>query len=252
MRRVPGQGGVQRLALRHGEAGDVGVVRCTQLRPAHDHRVRTGDRDDRRNAVLGHLPDPGERRRVAEPDAQVLPHLHRTADADHPAYQVRAAVAVRHEVGDLDLARLGDPPGDQHERVVDVPPAGVQHGAGWREQPATVILVAEQCSERRRRVEPGQAQPVDAAIASHERPGVAIADQRIILNPKGHPLSLAPAHCVAMGRTVRFLRRELAWGDGRAYWNPCHFRSVGGPDEAPAASRPRPTARPGTVTMTST
>ena len=104
----------------------------------------------------------------------------------HPAHEVGPPVAVRHQVDDLDHAGLGLPPGDEHERVVLV---GARRAAGRAdrgEPPVPVVVVAEQCAERRRRVEARQAEPVDAAVGADERAGVAVADEGVVLDRQGH------------------------------------------------------------------
>ena len=68
-----------------------------------------------------------------------------------------------------------------HERAFAVPPLGVGHLAVRREQPAAVPLVAEQRREAGVRVEAGQAEPVDRAVAADERSRLQVADQAVVL-----------------------------------------------------------------------
>ena len=199
VRRVPGHRDVDGVALVHSEMRHVAVVVRGELRAADDDGVRTGDGDDGAAVLLGTLTDPRERRRIAEPDAQLLHHVHRAADSDDAAHQVGAAVAERHQVGDLDLAGLGHPPGHQHEGVLDIPPAGAHHAVLGSQQPATVVLVAQQRAERGRRVEPGQAQPVDASVPPDHGAGVAVTDECVILYLHRHASLLHPARCAWSG-----------------------------------------------------
>ena len=53
------------------------------------------------------------------------------------------------------------------------------------DQPASVVLVAEQLGEHAVRVETRQAKPVDGTVEAHQGRGLAITDKRVILNP-GH------------------------------------------------------------------
>lgn len=52
----------------------------------------------------------------------------------------------------------------------------------------TVIFVAEERPEGRRGVETGKAQPVNTAIRADERPGMAVADEGVVLDREGHGL----------------------------------------------------------------
>jgi hypothetical protein len=49
-----------------------------------------------------------------------------------------------------------------------------------------VPVLAEQRAEARRRVESRQAEPVDRAVPGHQRSGVEVADERVILDHAGH------------------------------------------------------------------
>jgi hypothetical protein len=90
--------------------------------------------------------------------------------------------ARRHEVHDGDHAGPGLELGLEHERVVAVRPPDARHGAGRRETPAAVGLGTQQGGEAGRVIEPGQAQPVDGAVAADQRRGLAIADHRVVLD----------------------------------------------------------------------
>ena len=120
-------------------------------------------------------------------------------DAGDPPHDVRASVAERHEVGHLDLARVARPPGDEDEGVVEVAPRGGARGADRAQGPVPVLLGPEQRAERRRGVEARKAEPVDAAVESDERRGVAVADQRVVLDPERH----RPARRVSCRRPAR-------------------------------------------------
>jgi hypothetical protein len=61
------------------------------------------------------------------------------------------------------------------------------HRRGY--EPAAVALVAEQGRETRRRIETGQAEPVDRPVMPHERSRLQAADQAVVLDPhRGHML----------------------------------------------------------------
>ena len=191
MRGIPGQDGVDDLALDDIELGPVRHVVGAEPGAADDDGIRSGDGEDgvpvlARRVVLWALADPRNRVGVVEPDAEHLLHAHGAADAAHPSHQIGPPVAVRHEVDDLDLAGLGLPARHQHEGVGLVLARRAALGADGGEPPMTVLLVAEQGAERRRRVEPRQAQPVDAAVRADERAGVTVADERVVLDRQGH------------------------------------------------------------------
>ena len=211
MRGVPGQHRVDRLALGDVELGAVGEVVGRQLRAADHHGIRAGDGEDRvavlaGGIVLGTLPDPRDGVGVVEADADDLLHAHGAPDSPHPPHDIRAPIAVRHQVDDLDLAGLGLPAGHQHERVGLVGARGAALRADRGQPPVALLLVAEQGAERRRRIEPRQAQPVDAAVGADERAGVTVADEGVVLDGKGHgpilPHSVVDAAARARCRPV--------------------------------------------------
>ena len=73
--------------------------------------------------------------------------------------------------------------GLEDQRAVAVAARDVRrHRAGRREQPAAVLGVAEQRGEAGAGVEPRQAQPVDRPVAADQRGGLAVADQRVVLD----------------------------------------------------------------------
>src|ERR1019366_5878309 len=49
-----------------------------------------------------------------------------------------------------------------------------------------MLLIAEQRSETRRRIEAGDTQPVDAAVVGDESGRVGIPDERVLLDARGH------------------------------------------------------------------
>src|SRR5438094_84191 len=74
----------------------------------------------------------------------------------------------------------------QHAGVAPVPAGGPTHLAGRREQPASVLLVAEERGEARAGIEAREAQPVDGPVAADEGGGLGVADERVVLDATGH------------------------------------------------------------------
>ena len=184
VRRVPGEDERHLVAGLQLELGDRGEVAAAR-RPAGDEvdRVRPGDRGE---AAVGRPAHPGHD--AAEVEAQDELHAHRDAalQAARDADDVGRLVADRHRVDDLQHAPGGVEVGLEHERAVAVAALRARHLGGGREQPAAVGLVAEQRGEAGGRVEPREAQPVDRAVAAHQRRGLRVADQGVVLDPQRH------------------------------------------------------------------
>ena len=70
-----------------------------------------------------------------------------------------------------------------HERVLAVTALDRLDLAVRREQPAAVLIVAEQRGEAGARVEAREAEPVDRAVPPDERRGLQVADQAVVLDP---------------------------------------------------------------------
>ena len=56
-----------------------------------------------------------------------------------------------------------------------------------------VLVVSEQRGEARARVEAREAEPVDGPLARHERGGLQVADEAVVLDPRGHARTLPRA-----------------------------------------------------------
>ena len=165
VRREPGQGDVDDLVFRHRERAGMLVVGGEHLRPANDHRIRSGDRDDGRAAVvIVHFPHPWHRRRVVESDAHTLSHLDPTGDPAHPTDDVGAMVTAGHDVCHLDDSAVGRPAGDEREAAAVVAPGRRRLGIAGAQTPASVVLITQERPEERGRIESWGAHPVDAAL----------------------------------------------------------------------------------------
>lgn len=98
------------------------------------------------------------------------------------------AKAEGHAVRHLQRAGGRGEGGDEDVGVVEVLASGLEGAFGAYSKGAPPLHI-EDAAEHRGRVEPGKARPVDGAVAAHERCGVAIAQQGVILNPLRHPAS---------------------------------------------------------------
>ena len=129
------------------------------------------------------------------------PHRHGPVDALDDAHDVGCAPARRHEVDQPNGALDGVELGLQHERVAAVGATGLDDLGGRGERPLAVLGVAEERGEARARVEAWEAEPVDAAVARHERCRLQVADEAVVLDPRGHDPHATPERprCAANG-----------------------------------------------------
>gem|GEM_PF-5584553 len=133
-------------------------------------------------------PHPRHALTVVEAQDQLHVHLHMAGLAAHDAHHVHALVVVaeRHEVVHQHRARTGLEAGLQHRRVGHVAAGRRLDLAVRRDQPAPVTLVAQQGGKARGRIEMRQAQPVDRAVARHQRGGQHVADESVVFQGFGH------------------------------------------------------------------
>src|SRR5690606_39212836 len=101
-------------------------------------------------------------------------------DPDH----LRGTVTWRHEDGDRHAAGEGPPHRLQYEGLTEVAPLGAcccafLVGGGGGYAPCPVLLRTEQGRERGRRVEAGQAQPVDRTVIADVGASLHVADQAV-------------------------------------------------------------------------
>ncbi len=188
VRREPRHAEIDGLSRGDGELAGVRMVRGAEGRAAHHDGVRSCDSDQGRGMFGVILANPGDRGGIAEPDAQILPHPHVAPDTADAAHEVGAPVGHRHGVRHLDLALGGGPAGHKDHGVALVAARRGSRRVGRREQPAAVVLGAQQGAEGRLRVVPREAQPVDAAVLADEGPGIAVTDQGVVLDRQRHVL----------------------------------------------------------------
>ena len=136
-------------------------------------------------AVTVAAADPGHDRAVVEADHQLHPHRHPSTDSLDQADHVRRLAARRHAVDHPDDALSRGEVGLQHQGARLVAAGDACAGAGRRDPPAAMLRFAEQGGEAGRRVEPRKAQPVDAAVPSHQRRSVGVSDASVVLDVHG-------------------------------------------------------------------
>ena len=113
-------------------------------------------------------------------------HRDPARDALDDPHDLDGAPPDRHEVDDAHHAVVGVERGLEHERVPVVAAFDGADPAGRRELPAAVLGRAEEGGEHGLGVEAGHAHPVDGAVLAHERGGVRIADECVVLDASGH------------------------------------------------------------------
>ena len=182
MRGEPRQHERQPLARRDGERRDGGEVLAVHLDRCLQ-RDRVGSRDGDPRVVADDPPHPGHDRAVVEPDHELHADLDLAVEALDDPDDVGVTAARRHEVDDADAARVGVEVELVHERAVAVAPLHAAHAARGCEQPAALALVAEQGGEAGAGVEARDAEPVDRAVAAHERRRLEVAEEAVVLDP---------------------------------------------------------------------
>ena len=123
---------------------------------------------------------------IAEAHHKFGLELDRALLADDEPHEVRMLLARIHEVDHRGGAGIGLEPRLEDERVRAVAPGHLRLRIGRRDQPAAIIVVAENRRETSSGVEARQAKPVDRTVASNERCGLAVADQSIIFDGEDH------------------------------------------------------------------
>ena len=171
--------GVHVTALVHAGLADSLVVR---LADEVDGRRRTGcTLED--GTVLGQM-GPVALSAVVEPGRDVDLELHLAADTpDHPHDSVAVRgdrAGNRHEVDHLADPCLGHEARDQDSGVREVQLLAGERLAGGADPEVTALLVVEQGPEDARRVEPGRAEPVDAAVGGDEGRGLEVTDEAVV------------------------------------------------------------------------
>ena len=188
---------------RHRAGGDLD----RHVRPQLD-RVGAGHRGDRAPP----RPEPRDGEAVVEAEPQLRAHRDDAADPLDEPHHAGLAAARRHELGDPDQAVVDRVIRLEDQRVLPVAPARAGRRGRRRQQPAAVLVVAEEGREAGARVEPRQAQPVDRAVPADEARRVRVADERVVLERQGHGARPYPTETVEMPRRLSRARRGTRRG----------------------------------------
>ena len=177
------QGERNALPGRDGELADRGELLAAQLRTAVQHNhIGPGNRAQSRVAL--EMRHPRHRGAVIEPQCQVEAHRHMAAAAFDDPHHRRTAGGGGHEVDQRDAAFLGFEYRLQDHRAGPVLPADSHRRRGGGDAPAPVVGRADQRGKAGRAVEARPAQPVDRAVAADQRGAVAVADHRVVFDPR--------------------------------------------------------------------
>ncbi len=150
-------------------------------RAQHRH-VRSGDGAKRAVLQAG---DPRDDGAVAEPQYQLGTHLQFALRPDDQTHDLGMVAVERHEVDQRRRSLVGFELGLEDQRARPIA-AGDARFFLRRHQPAAVLRRAEQRRKAGVRIEARPAQPVDRAVARHQRGALAVADQGIIFGLARH------------------------------------------------------------------
>jgi hypothetical protein len=179
--REPAQDERHAISLADGELRIRAHVAPLLLdRRAEQDGVGTGDRDERPLE----RPHPRHDRAVVEPQDELHAHVDASPDPFHDPYEIGVRLTGRHEVDEPDDAGIRLELALEDERVVAIAPRQRSKLAVRLDRPVPVLRRAEESGEERPRVEAGEAQPVDGAVAADERAGLEIADERVVLDQR--------------------------------------------------------------------
>jgi hypothetical protein len=105
----------------------------------------------------------------------------------HDPHEI-GVVRQRHEVDNRRAAGVGLKFGFEDEGAGAITPANCENRLLRSKQPTTILDCSKQSGEASRRIEAGPAQPIDRAVEADQSRCLAVADQRILFDAKGHCL----------------------------------------------------------------
>src|SRR6266702_1113363 len=180
MRGAVGQHERHGLAGTHFEFGNRREILAAGLgrRPQHRH-VLAGDRQQRSVLAAAH---PGNVYAEAKADHELHPHLDLATDAADQSHDIGRLAARRHEVDQRDGAGLCLKARFEDEGIAEIAARRTGDVLGGRNQPAAVLARAEDGGKAGVGIEGRPAQPVDRAVAPDQRRGLAVTDQRVVLD----------------------------------------------------------------------
>ena len=191
-RRVPGEHEPHALSFVHDEARVEALTLDGDRHIGPElHRFRAGTRvHDGARSV-----DPRSGLPVVESRYASRGHRHRATQPLHDADQARVLLPGRHAVDDANSAVGGLELRLEHQRPGPIRPGRSDDSLARGDDPRSVLISAEQAGEACGGVESRQAQPVDRAVAAHERRRMRVADQCVVLDAKRHHVPPMPPRC---------------------------------------------------------
>src|SRR5262249_24342951 len=109
-------------------------------------------------------------------------HQYFTAQTFNDADQVRVFAARWHEIDQPHGAALGFNFRVQNERLSTITAARRRNLFFRKKAPMAIRGVSEKRRKASRRIEPWKAKPIDAPVATHQRAGLRVAQERIVLD----------------------------------------------------------------------
>ena len=162
------------------------------------HRNCAGRRD---RPAVARVP-PRRRRGVVEPRREMPAHRHRAGEPfERPhdlAHRLEASVRQRQRVDHPHRSARGRKGGFEHVRVRHVSARAVEWNRRLNDERAAARGVEDR-REHARRVHVREAQPIDGAVARHERGGPAVANQRVVFDRSVTVDAHEPARTNAVG-----------------------------------------------------
>ncbi len=156
-------------------------------RRADHYRVRSRNSLD---PSVGDRLQPRNKAAVVEAKRQLRTDRHLTTLADYDSDQIRTFAARGHEIDDLARTRFRLETSLKHQRVVSVGAGRPRRAVSRGNDPAAVILTAQQSSETRRGIETRPAQPINGAVDPYEGAGFQVAYECVVANRGRHAHSL--------------------------------------------------------------
>jgi hypothetical protein len=171
----------------------------------HEHGVVAGQRVMR---AVGGVVEPRGGGAVVEARHDVGLELDLALEALDDAHELSLGSPGRlaadgQEVEHAGPARRGPPGRAEHERALEVVALGLGAGVGRSQGEMAAAPVVEQAAEDAAGIQALQAAPVDRAVAVHERGGMPVGDQPVVVDTRG---SLTATWHGALGRRCRRVR----------------------------------------------
>ena len=128
------------------------------------------------------LPHPWNDLPVIKANDQLHLHRHFAAQTFDDSNDVGILSARRHEIDQAHRAAFRFNFCLQDERLVSISSSCLLDLLLRKKSPVAIFFLTEERSKARRRIEPREAKPINAAVAAHERAGLRITQERVIFD----------------------------------------------------------------------